>query len=200
VYKLFVGVDVAKDSSVGHGLNERCGSLFSTAFPMDREGFGKLLDLLKDNCGDLSQVLVAIESIACHHINLFSFLTAKGVTVVVLNPLLVSNFVKLAFRKTKTDKKDARTHRAIRRAPQRLDLAAVRIPGSPGTERPCKGERIFVSADLHKQNRGKKAPSDTIPRVRNDLQSFNQGNARLSAEVSFRPLGESRCSGPRPPA
>jgi transposase len=109
VYKLFVGVDVAKDSSVGHGLDERCDSLFSTTFPMDSEGFGRLLDLLRDNCGDLSEVLVAMESTACYHINLFSFLTAKGITVVVLNPLLVSNFAKLSLRKTKTDKKDART-------------------------------------------------------------------------------------------
>ncbi|MEJ2182399.1 MAG: IS110 family transposase [Nitrospirota bacterium] len=109
MYKLFVGVDVAKDSSTGHGLNERCESLFSMAFPMDGEGFSKLFDLLKDNCGDLSEVFVAMESTACYHVNLFSFLAAKGVTVVVLNPLLVSNFAKLSLRKTKTDKKDART-------------------------------------------------------------------------------------------
>jgi transposase len=109
MYKLFVGIDVAKASSTGHGLNGKCESIFSTAFPMDREGFYRLFDTLKDNCEDLSEVLVAMESTACYHINLFSFLTSKGVTVVVLNPLLVSNFAKLSLRKTKTDKKDART-------------------------------------------------------------------------------------------
>jgi len=109
MYKLFVGIDVAKDSSVGHGLDGSSESLFLLAFPMDGEGFSKLFDAIKANCGDLSEVLVAMESTACYHINLFSFLTSKGITAVVLNPLLVSNFAKLSLRKTKTDKKDART-------------------------------------------------------------------------------------------
>jgi transposase len=109
MYKLFVGIDVAKDSSTGHGLDGKGESLFSMAFPMDIDGFSKLFDALKGRCGDLSEVLVAMESTACYHINLFSFLTSKGVTAVVLNPLLVSNFAKLSLRKTKTDKKDART-------------------------------------------------------------------------------------------
>jgi transposase len=109
MYKFFVGIDVAKDSSTGHGLDGKGESLFSMAFPMDIDGFSKLFDALKCRCGDLSEVLVAMESTACYHINLFSFLTSKGVTAVVLNPLLVSNFAKLSLRKTKTDKKDART-------------------------------------------------------------------------------------------
>ncbi len=41
--------------------------------------------------------------------NLFSFLTFKGYNVVIINPLLISNYVKLQLRKTKTDKKDAFT-------------------------------------------------------------------------------------------
>ncbi len=90
MYKLFVGIDVAKDSSTGHGLDGKGESLFSMAFPMDIDGFSKLFDALKGRCGDLSEVLVAMESTACYHINLFSFLTSKGVTAVVLNPLLVS--------------------------------------------------------------------------------------------------------------
>jgi transposase len=109
MYKLFVGIDVAKSSSVGHGLDVTGETLFSLAFPMNGEGFSKLFDDIRGNCGDPSEVLVAMESTACYHINLFSFLTSKGITVVVLNPLLVSNFAKLSLRKTKTDKKDAKT-------------------------------------------------------------------------------------------
>ncbi|MGE5301358.1 MAG: IS110 family transposase [Acidobacteriota bacterium] len=58
---------------------------------------------------DLSKVLVAVESTACYHINLYSFLTAKGIPTVVINPLLIANFAKMSLRKTKTDKKDAMT-------------------------------------------------------------------------------------------
>jgi transposase len=50
-----------------------------------------------------------MESTACYHINLFSFLSSKGFSAVVINPLLISNFAKLSLRKTKTDKKDALT-------------------------------------------------------------------------------------------
>jgi transposase len=48
-----------------------------------------------------------MESTACYHVNLYSFLISLGYTVIVINPLLISNFVKLQLRKTKTDKKDA---------------------------------------------------------------------------------------------
>ncbi len=51
--------------------------------------------------------MVAMESTACYHVTLFPYLTSKGITVFIINPLLISNFVKLSLRKTKTDKKDA---------------------------------------------------------------------------------------------
>lgn len=107
--EIFVGIDVAKDSSNGHGLNAKGETLFSMSFPMNNEGFSKLLDELKSKSRDLSDVLVAMESTACYHINLFSFLTASGVNAVVINPLLIANFARLSLRKTKTDKKDAGT-------------------------------------------------------------------------------------------
>jgi transposase len=107
--EIFVGVDVAKDSSNAHGLNSRGETLFSISFPMNSEGFATLLNNLKSTSKDLSEVLVAMESTACYHINLFSFLLAKGVNAVVINPLLIANFARLSLRKTKTDKKDAGT-------------------------------------------------------------------------------------------
>jgi len=45
---------------------------------------------------DLSAVMAAVESTACYHINLYSFLTAKGISTVVINPLLIANFAKLS--------------------------------------------------------------------------------------------------------
>lgn len=107
--KLFIGIDVAKASSNGHGLSAEGETLFSMSFPMNGEGFTKLLDEIKSRSRDLSEVLVAMESTACYHINLFSFLTANGINAVVINPLLIANFARLSLRKTKTDKKDAGT-------------------------------------------------------------------------------------------
>ncbi len=107
--KIFVGVDVAKNSSNAHGLNDKGETLFAMSFPMNNEGFSKLLDAMKNGSRDISEVLVAMESTACYHINLFSFLTANGANAVVINPLLIANFARLSLRKTKTDKKDAGT-------------------------------------------------------------------------------------------
>jgi transposase len=109
MFELFVGVDVAKDSSTARGLKSNGTSLFSIEFDMNIEGFSNLLKAITDNGGEPSSVLVAMESTACYHINLFSFLSSKGFSVVVINPLLISNFAKLSLRKTKTDKKDALT-------------------------------------------------------------------------------------------
>ncbi|TAN38470.1 MAG: IS110 family transposase [Nitrospirae bacterium] len=107
--KVFIGIDVAKASSNGHGLNASGETLFTMSFAMNEEGFTKLLDEIKSRSQDLSEVLVAMESTACYHINLFSFLTANGINAVVINPLLIANFARLSLRKTKTDKKDAGT-------------------------------------------------------------------------------------------
>jgi len=145
--EVFVGIDVAKDLSKGHGLNARGETLFSMSFAMNRAGFSKLLDELKSTTQDLSNVLVAMESTACYHINLFSFLTANGVNAVVVNPLLISNFARLSLRKTKTDKKDE-YHSTVRYDTQRFHLTVVGYAGSAGSQRSCERERILMSANI----------------------------------------------------
>jgi transposase len=105
--ELFVGIDVAKDTSSAQGIDSSGKGQFSLTFAMDSEGFMQLWKAIAEHSKDLSEVSAAVESTACYHINLYSFLTAKGVPTVVINPLLIANFTKLSLRKTKTDKKDA---------------------------------------------------------------------------------------------
>ena len=107
--RLFVGVDISKDSFSAAGLDDEGKECFSGFYSMDSEGFGKFLEMLIKRCPDHQKVLVAMESTGCYHINLFSFLTSQGILAVVLTPLLIANFAKRSLRKTKTDKKDART-------------------------------------------------------------------------------------------
>ncbi|MCC6545319.1 MAG: IS110 family transposase [Nitrospirae bacterium] len=109
MYDLFIGIDVSKESSSAHGLTKEGKSSFSMSFAMNSDGFSELLMTVTSHCKDLSGVIIAMESTACYHINLFSFLTSKDINAVIINPLLISNFTKLSLRKTKTDKKDART-------------------------------------------------------------------------------------------
>jgi transposase len=91
------------------GINSEGQEAFSKAYAMDSNGFEELLKTVKSHCEDVSEVLIAMESTGCYHINLFSFLTSQGIRTMVVNPLLIANFAKLSLRKTKTDKKDATT-------------------------------------------------------------------------------------------
>src|SRR3972149_580036 len=107
--KLYVGIDISKDRSSSNGVDERGINRFELSFDMDSTGFAELLKAIEANSDGYENVVAAMESTACYHINLYSFLSAKGIETVVVNPLLISNFAKLSLRKTKTDKKDALT-------------------------------------------------------------------------------------------
>jgi transposase len=107
--RVFIGVDISKDTFSVAGLDAEGKEQFSGAYSMDSEGFGQFLGIITTCCPDREKVLVGMESTGCYHINLFSFLTSQGIQAVVINPLLVANFAKRSLRKTKTDKKDAKT-------------------------------------------------------------------------------------------
>jgi transposase len=107
--KMYVGIDIAKDRSVAHGIEEGGRSLFELTFDMDGDGFAALLKAIEANSGTPGDVVAAMESTACYHINLYSFLSAKGIEAIIINPLLIANYAKLSLRRTKTDKKDAKT-------------------------------------------------------------------------------------------
>ncbi|MGZ6226436.1 MAG: IS110 family transposase, partial [Syntrophales bacterium] len=104
---MYVGIDVSKEKFDACGIGEEGKKLFSLSCSMNRDGFDKLvLQLTKTSTASL---LVGMESTASYHIALFSYLTAKGYRVAIINPLLIANFAKRSLRKTKTDKKDAFT-------------------------------------------------------------------------------------------
>ncbi len=101
----FVGIDVSKDKFDACGIRGDGAKLFQFSTTMDRKGFEKLKSHLSFVSPD--SILIGMESTASYHVNLFSFLASEGYAVVVINPLLISNYVKMQLRKTKTDKKGA---------------------------------------------------------------------------------------------
>ena len=107
--RLFVGIDVSKGTFSAAGLTDEGVEVFLISGPMDATGYASLAEAIRANCYDFSHVVAAMESTGCYHITLYSFLLSAGITTRVINPLLISNFAKLSLRKTKTDKKDART-------------------------------------------------------------------------------------------
>ena len=106
VMSFFIGVDVSKEKFDACCIGEKEEKVFSLTCSMDREGFEKLVLKLPM---DKSSFLLGMESTASYHLPLFSYLTAQGYRVVIINPLLINNFAKRSLRKTKTDKKDAFT-------------------------------------------------------------------------------------------
>jgi len=104
-FSVFVGIDVSKEKFDACGIKEDGTRLFQCSLSMDREGFEKVKGHLASI--PLSSILIGMESTASYHVNLFSYLVAEGYQVVIINPLLISNYVKMQLRKTKTDKKDA---------------------------------------------------------------------------------------------
>jgi transposase len=106
-FRWFLGIDVSKETFDACCINPKGERLFSLSPLMSRKGFEELIKQLSSLSVSQESVLVGMESTACYHVNLYSFLISLGYTVMVINPLLISNFVKLQLRKTKTDKKDA---------------------------------------------------------------------------------------------
>jgi len=104
-FEVFVGIDVSKDKFDACGIRRDEAKVFQFSATMDRKGFDKLKGHLA--AFSVSSVLIGMESTASYHVNLFSYLVSEGYPVLILNPLLISNYVKLQLRKTKTDKKDA---------------------------------------------------------------------------------------------
>lgn len=102
---IFVGIDISKDKFDACGIQGDGKKLFQISATMDRKGFEKMKRHLASI--SLSSVLIGMESTASYHVNLFSYLVSEGYRVILINPLLISNYVKMQLRKTKTDKKDA---------------------------------------------------------------------------------------------
>jgi len=88
------------------GIGEQGEKVFVVSLRMNKSGFE---DLLRRLSYSDTRLLVGMESTACYHIPLFSYLTAKGYRVAIINPLLINHFAKRSLRKTKTDRKDAYT-------------------------------------------------------------------------------------------
>jgi len=104
---MYVGIDVSKEKFDACGIGAEGKKVFSLSCAMNRDGFDKFVTRL--TAVNTASLLIGMESTASYHIALFSYLTAKGYRVAIINPLLIANFAKLSLRKTKTDKKDAFT-------------------------------------------------------------------------------------------
>ena len=108
---IYAGIDVAKDA---HDclIVDSDGVVLAEPFTIqnNREGFDEFFKKIMDYSFNLSMIKVGLEATGHFSDNLIEFLTTKGLTTTVINPLHTSLYRKSqSFRKTKTDRIDARS-------------------------------------------------------------------------------------------
>jgi transposase len=104
--KLFVGIDVSKNSFDVCSINEEEKVVFNDKLNIDHNGFNNLLSKLKEY--KIDDTIIVMESTAIYHLTLLSFLLTHNYKTAVINPFLIKSFIESnTLRKSKSDKKDA---------------------------------------------------------------------------------------------
>ena len=106
----FVGIDIAKYKHDCFIMDdEGCVIRDSFSFSNDSNGFSFLLAILK-NLKKKGKIKIGFESTGHYHFNLKLALEKNGFDYIEINPLLIHKFMTTqTLRRTKTDKKDAKT-------------------------------------------------------------------------------------------
>ena len=76
-FSFFLGIDISKEKFDVCCTGSNGEKLFRVSASMSRDGFDELLKKLSSIPGPKGSILIGMESTACYHINLFSFLTCK---------------------------------------------------------------------------------------------------------------------------
>jgi transposase len=106
--KLFVGIDIAKQFHQATIIDE-AGTILggSIRFPNTTKGGEILLHHIDSIRKENVPVVIGLESTGHYWLSLYSFLTGKGYTVIVINPYQSDAWRKVYLSSVKTDKEDA---------------------------------------------------------------------------------------------
>ena len=173
----FLGIDVSKDKFDAYCIDITGGKHFYLSCPMDRTGFEKLVSRLGALSIPQESLLIGMESTACYHMNPFSFLLAGGYTAVIINPLLISNLVKMQLRMDHSmGRNSAKTTQAI--------IQAAR--SSVGTTSPSRELILKQKADvlIHLEGHLKELTALMIELCRSDMGDD------IDIMTSLRGIGE----------
>ena len=95
--KHFIGIDISKDRFDTWGSDNRY-----SRFQNNEEGFEKFLLSITAN------TWVIMEATACYYQQLALYLYQHGISVSVVNPLVIKRYIQMKLRHNKTDKADAK--------------------------------------------------------------------------------------------
>lgn len=150
-FKVFVGIDISKESFSACAISSPQDVIFEEKFPMDSHGFKAFIRKLA--AFPKNSILIGKESSGCYYINLFVYLSKKNFNCVVLNPLIVKGVQNMEIRKTKTDKSDAH-----------------RIAFALYTAQHVLPEKSFLSHEFRELARERERITAQIARLKNDIE------------------------------
>lgn len=108
---IYVGIDIAKDKHDCVIVNDE-GEILVDCFTFSNhmDGFNLLFEKIISITDNVENIKIGLEATGHYSYNILGFLTEKGFTTYVLNPLHTNLYRKgLSLRKTKTDKVDSYT-------------------------------------------------------------------------------------------
>ena len=150
---ILVGVDIAKQTHYAAARRSDGEPVFPVfGFPNNLEGFELLLSKLKPF--SKSEILIGLESTAHYAENLVFFLTKKGYTLAVINPLQTASLRNTGIRKAKTDRID---------------------PGLIIKSLIVNSYRVYTTADIDTQ---------TLKRLCRFRQNLKKSKARLKIQLT----------------
>jgi hypothetical protein len=122
LFKNFLGIDISKEKFDVCCINNEGKKLFRSSLPMEKEGFDELSRKLSSLSVSKESVLIGMESTACYHINLFSYLTYLGYTVVIINPPAHLSICKTSAEEDQDRQKGCLCHCTVSCSQQREPL------------------------------------------------------------------------------
>lgn len=177
-FKHYYGIDISKDffdvvDEKGH----------HSKFVNNPEGFGKF----RSTIGELGCCIM--EATGVYHVQLADYLYGKGISVSVVNPLIIKRYIQMNMRRIKTDKADAAM---ICKYGQQVDLQMYRPSPVYIKESRIITENIDVliksrtmlknrlHAMKHKSNKHRKI---LIAPLEGSIKDLNKQIERLEAEL-----------------
>jgi len=97
---MIIGIDCSKDTlDVAQAIEKKAG--YIGKFTNDKAGFEKIYEQVKQSS------LVVMEASGPYYMPVAYYLHEKGLSVSVVNPLVIKRYCQMKLTRTKTDKKDA---------------------------------------------------------------------------------------------
>ena len=102
---LYLGIDIGKNNHVASLLDEKSKPLFKAfSFSNTTDGANSLIEKLSSYTDDIKSIEIGMEATGHYWLSVYSFLSEKGYTIHVVNPIQTDGWRKgTEIRKRKTD-------------------------------------------------------------------------------------------------